>query len=42
MDLISSPSALANSASALGMKASQTPVFLNLGQPTPEVSVTNG
>ena len=30
MDLLSSPAALASAASGLGMKASDTPVFLNL------------
>jgi hypothetical protein len=42
MDSLSSPSALANSASALGMKASQTPVFLNLGEVATDGLVTNG
>jgi hypothetical protein len=42
MDALSSPSALANSASALGMKASESPVFLNLGSSAIDGSVTNG
>ena len=42
MDSISSPSALASAAAALGMKPSQSPVFLNLNPVQPSEQVTNG
>lgn len=43
IDAQSSPEALARSAAALGMKASESPVFLNLGKQSDEMqSVSNG
>ncbi len=42
IDSISSPSALADAASALGMKAAQSPVFLNLGEGVKPEEITRG
>lgn len=42
IDSISSPSALADAASALGMKAAQSPVFLNLGEGVKPEEMTRG
>ena len=41
IDSHAAPEALAAAALALGMKPSETPVFLNLAKP-PETGVTNG
>ncbi len=42
IDKLSSPEALAKSATALGMKPSETPTFLSLDKPVIEVPVKNG
>jgi len=42
IDKISSPEALAKSATALGMKPSENPTFLSLDKPITEVPVKNG
>jgi hypothetical protein len=42
IDKISSPEALANSATALGMKPSENPTFLSLDKTVIEVPVKNG
>ena len=42
IDKISSPDALAKSATALGMKPSENPTFLSLDKPVIEVPVKNG
>jgi hypothetical protein len=42
IDTLSSPESLANSASALGMKPSETPTFLELNKPVTETPVKNG
>jgi hypothetical protein len=42
IDKISSPEALAKSATALGMKPSENPTFLSLDKPLIEVPVKNG
>lgn len=42
IDKISSPEALAKSATALGMKPSENPTFLSLDKPVIEVPVKNG
>ena len=42
MDKISSPASLAEQATALGMKPSETPIFLWLNKPLVEVPVNNG
>lgn len=42
MDKISSPASLAEQATALGMKPSETPIFLSLNKPLVEVPVNNG
>ena len=42
IDKLSSPEALAKSATALGMKPSENPTFLSLDKPVIEVPVKNG
>jgi cell division protein FtsL len=42
IDKLSSPEALAKSATALGMKPSENPTFLYLDKPVIEVPVKNG
>jgi cell division protein FtsB len=42
IDKLSSPEALAKSATALGMKPSENPTFLSLDRPVIEVPVKNG
>ena len=42
MDKISSPDALAKAATKLGMKPSETPVFLSIDKPVVEIPVKNG
>lgn len=42
IDKLSSPEALANSATALGMKPSENPTFLSLDKPVTELPVNNG
>ncbi len=42
IDTLSSPESLANSATALGMKPSETPTFLELNKPVTETPVKNG
>ena len=42
IDKLSSPEALAKSATALGMKPSENPTFLSLDKPVIEVAVKNG
>ena len=42
IDKISSPEALAKSATALGMKPSENPTFLSLDKPVIEVPIKNG
>ena len=42
IDTLSSPESLANSATALGMKPSETPTFLELNKPFTETPVKNG
>jgi hypothetical protein len=42
IDKISSPEALANSATSLGMKPSENPTFLSLDRPVIEIPVKNG
>jgi hypothetical protein len=42
IDKLSSPEALAKSATALGMKPSENPTFLSLDEPVIEVPVKNG
>lgn len=42
IDIISSPEALANSASLLGMKPSENPTFLSLDKTVFEIPVKNG
>ena len=42
MDKISSPESLANEATALGMRPSETPTFLSLDKAVAQIPVTNG
>jgi cell division protein FtsB len=42
MDKLSSPDALARAATELGMKPSETPIFLSLDKPAIETPVKNG
>jgi hypothetical protein len=42
IDTLSSPESLANSATALGMKPSEIPTFLELNKPVTETPVKNG
>jgi hypothetical protein len=42
IDTLSSPESLANSATALGMKPSETPTFLELNKPVTDTPVKNG
>lgn len=42
MDKISSPESLANEATALGMRPSETPTFLSLDKAEAQIPVTNG
>jgi len=42
IDTLSAPEALANAATALGMKPSESPTFLILDKPADKTAVSNG